>query len=82
MYELCGYDYLWDLNNEVITLIKNKHFRFFSKQWGQPTASKAFGNYKSVINSDEINLINYQCKEMLNFFTIINFSKNTVFFQN
>ena len=47
---------------------KSKRFGFLSEHWGKPITSKTIGSYKSVLNSDEINLINDQCKEIMNLF--------------
>ncbi len=47
---------------------ESKRFGFSSKHWGMPITSKTIGSYKNVLNSDEINLVNDQCKEIMNFF--------------
>ena len=47
---------------------KNKNFGFFSKHWKKPITSETIGSYKGVLNSDEISLINIQCRKIMNFF--------------
>ena len=47
---------------------ESKRFGFSSKHWGMPITSKTIGSYKNVLNSDEINLINNECKKIINFF--------------
>ena len=46
----------------------NKRFGFVSQHWGKPITPKTIGSYKSVLNSDEINLINDQCRAIMNLF--------------
>lgn len=57
---------LWKRSNYIHNI--SKRFGFFSKYWGKPITSKTIGNYKNVLNSNEINLINDQCKEIMNHF--------------
>ena len=59
-------DQLWKRSDYIYK--KNKKFGFFSDHWGKPITQKSIGSYKDILSLKEINLININCKQILNSF--------------
>ena len=59
-------DQLWKRSDYIYK--KNKKFGFFSDHWGKPITQKTIGSYKDILSLKEINLININCKQILNSF--------------